>query len=188
MISLLQQISTCERKGSLNESLSERRIRFRVHVAFFDQRFYTCDKQVLWESVGVFFRATSPTSARNSHSLGVRGLVVRCLLFNPEGSCPNRCVCSIFTSIPKQKVSTFFGTMKLPPFSALWDFFENFFNVPKGSSLHFFDIFATERMLKIPKNQTFRRYETLQNSHFLFFFRNFCKVSKVSLQFLVSAS
>ena len=51
---------------------------------------YTCDKQVLWESSGAFFpRDNSLVSSRKSHSSGVLGLVVRCLLFNPEGSCSN---------------------------------------------------------------------------------------------------
>ena len=45
---------------------------------------YTCDKQVLWESAGAFFSARQLVSSRKSHSSGVRGLVVRCLLFNPE--------------------------------------------------------------------------------------------------------
>ena len=47
------------------------------------------DKQVLWERAGAFFRVTTLVSARKSHSSGVRGLVLRCLLFNPEGSCSN---------------------------------------------------------------------------------------------------
>ena len=41
-------------------------------------------KQVLWESAGAFFSARQLVSSRKSHSSGVRGLVVRCLLFNPE--------------------------------------------------------------------------------------------------------
>ena len=50
----------------------------------------------------------------------VQALVVRCLLFNPEGSCSNPCVCAnFFTSIRKQKVLTFFGTMRLPLFGFL---------------------------------------------------------------------
>ena len=54
------------------------------------QSYYTCDKQVLWECAGAFFpRDNSLVSARKSHSSGVRGLAVRFLLFNPEGSCSN---------------------------------------------------------------------------------------------------
>ena len=37
----------------------------------------------------LFPRDNSFVSARKSHSSGVRGLVVRCLLFSPEGSCSN---------------------------------------------------------------------------------------------------
>ena len=81
-----------------------------------DPQYYTCDKQVLWESAGAFFRATT-VSARKSHSSGVRGLVVRCLLFNSEGSCSNPCLCAnFFTSIPKQKVLIFLALRPLPPF------------------------------------------------------------------------
>ena len=98
---------------------------------------YTCDKQVLWESAGAFFfRATALISRGNSHVSRVRGLVVRCLLFNPEVSCSNPWVCAnFFTSIPKQKVLTFFGTMRLFGFVRL--FFRIFFNVPKESSFQF---------------------------------------------------
>ena len=57
---------------------------------------YTCDKQVLWESVGAFFPGdNSLVSSGKSHSSRVRGLVVR-LLFNPEVSCSNPCVCANF--------------------------------------------------------------------------------------------
>ena len=83
-----------------------------------------------------FFRATT-LSRGNSHVSRVRGLVVRCLLFNPEVSCSNPWVCAkFFTSIPKQKVLTFFGTMRLFGFVRL--FFRNFLNVPKESSFQFF--------------------------------------------------
>ena len=55
-----------------------------------------------------FPRDNSLVSARKSHSSGVRGLVVRCLPFNPEGSGSNPCVCAnFFSNIPKQKVLTF---------------------------------------------------------------------------------
>ena len=61
-----------------------------------------------------FPRDNSLISRGNSHVSRVRGLVVRCLLFNPEVSCSNPWVCAnFFTSIPKQKVLTFFGTMRL---------------------------------------------------------------------------
>ena len=110
------------------------------------QYYYTCDKQVLWQSAGAFFpRDNSLISRGNSHVSRVRGLVVRCLLFNPEVSCSNPWVCAnFFTSIPKQKVLTFFGTMRLFGFVRLFfgfvRLFRNFLNVPKESSFHFFDI------------------------------------------------
>ena len=86
---------------------------------------YTCDKQLLWESAGAFPRDNSLISRGNSHVSRVRGLVVRCLLFNPEVSCSNPWVCAnFFTSSPKQKVLTFFGTMRLFGFVRL--FFEIF--------------------------------------------------------------
>ena len=83
-------------------------------------------------------------SRGNSHVSRVRGLVVRCLLFNPEVSCSNPWVCAnFFTSIPKHKVLTFFGTMRLFGFVRLFFgfvrlFFRNFLNVPKESSFQFF--------------------------------------------------
>ena len=109
--------------------------------------FYTCDKQVLWESAGAFFfRATTLISRGNSHVSRVRGLVVRCLLFNPEVSCSNPWVCAnFFTSIPKQKVLTFFGTMRLFSFVRFFFgfvrlFFEIFLMSPKSPPFNFFDI------------------------------------------------
>ena len=125
----------------------------------------------------LFFRATTLISRGKSHISPVRGLVVRCLLFNSEVSCSNPWVCAcLFTSIPKQTVLTFFGTMRLFGFVRL--FFRNFFNVPKESSFQFFfRYFATERMVKIPKGpffQNFRHHETaIKISHFLSFFRKF---------------
>ena len=108
------------------------------YLCFRTPSYYTCDKQVLWESAGAFFpRDNSLISRGNSHVSRVRGLVVRCLLFNPEVSCSNPWVCAnFFTRIPKQKVLTFFGTMRLFGFVRL--FFRNFLNVPKESSFQFF--------------------------------------------------
>ena len=108
------------------------------------ETFYTCDKQVFWESAGAFFpHDNSLVSPRNSDSSSVRGLAVICLIFNAEGSCLKRCLCAkFFTSNPKHKVSTFFGTMR-PPFSALWHFFFQKFQCPH---CEFFSIF-----FKVPK-------------------------------------
>ena len=97
-----------------------------VRTIFRNSSDYTCDKQVLWESAGAFFpRDNSLISRGNSHVSRVRGLVVRCLPFNPEVSCSDAWVCAnFFTSILKQKVLTFFGTMRLFGFVRL--FFEIF--------------------------------------------------------------
>ena len=90
-----------------------------------------------------FPRDISLISRGNSHVSRVRGLVVRCLLFNPEVTCSNPWVCAdFFASIPKQKVLTFFGTMRLfgfaRLFSALWDFFSKFFKCPQRVLLSIF--------------------------------------------------
>ena len=113
-----------------------------IHFEYLN--FYTCDKQVLWESAGAFFpRDNSLISRGNSHVSRVRGLVVRCLLFNPEVSCSNPWVCAnFFTSIPKQKVLTFrhYETFRLcETFFRLCEtfFFKNFLMSPKRPPFNF---------------------------------------------------
>ena len=62
----------------------------------------------------LFFRATTLVSTRKSHSSGVRGLVVRCLLFNPQGSCSNSGVwANFFYKYSDAEGCHFFGTMRL---------------------------------------------------------------------------
>ena len=86
-----------------------------------------------------FPRDNSLISRGNSHVSRVRGLVVRCLLFNPEVSCSNPWLCaSFFTSIPKQKVLTFIGTMRLFGFVRL---FFGFVRLFFGFVRLFFEIF-----------------------------------------------
>ena len=120
-------------------------------------------------------RDNSLISRGKSHISRVRGLVVRCLLFNLEVSCSNRWVCAyFFTSIPNQKVLTFFGSMKLFGYVL----FAIFKMSPKSPSFNFL-IFCNRANVKNPKGslfQNFRHYETVQNSHFLFF-RKFFKDS-----------
>ena len=112
--------------------------------------------------------------ARNSRSSSFRGVGVRCLLFNSEGSCSNPCLCAnFFHKYSGAECFHFFDTMRLPPFRLCETFFRKFFNVPKESSLHFVRYFATERMLKNPKGslfQIFLHYETVKISHFFEFF------------------
>ena len=110
-----------------------------------------------------FPRDNSLISRGNSHVSRVRGLVVRCLLFNPEVSCSNPWVCAnFFSSIPKQKVLTFFGTMRLFGFVRLFFgfvrlFFRNFLNVPKESSFQFFLIFCKRTNVKKSQRVPFFR-------------------------------
>ena len=59
-----------------------------------------------------FPRDNSVISAGKSHSSGVRGLVVRCLLLNPEVSCSNRCVCLPF-HVRYDETLPIFGSVKL---------------------------------------------------------------------------
>ena len=126
---------------------------------------------------GCFFfpRDNSLISRGNSHVSRVRGLVVRCLLFNPEVLCSNPWVCANFwTTIPKHKFLTFFGTMRLfgfvrlffeifqmspksPPFNFL--IFCNRKNVKKSQRVPpFFTIFGTMRLFKILIFVFFRKF------------------------------
>ena len=95
--------------------------------------FFTLAISKCYGKVRVLFfpRDNSLISRGNSHVSRVRGLVVRCLLFNPEVSCSNPWVCAnFFTSIPKQKVLTFFGTMRLFGFVRLFfGFVRLFFDI-----------------------------------------------------------
>ena len=91
-----------------------------------------------------FLRDNSFISRGKSHISRVRGLVVRCLLFNPEVSCSDPWVCAYFlTSIPKQKVLFFrhygllnvLGTMQLTGDHQKYFRFFFQFSVFKGFSL-----------------------------------------------------
>ena len=94
-----------------------------------------------------FFRATTLSfHAASRHISRGRGLVVRCLLFNPEVSCSNPWVCAyFFTSFPKQKVLTFFGTIRLFGFVRL---FSKFFKCPQRVFLSFFLKFCNRMDVK----------------------------------------
>ena len=91
-----------------------------------------------------FPRDNSPVSDRKSHNSDFFGLAVRCLLFNPEGPGSNPCLCANFLNkIFEAEDSHFFRqyeTPPLPPFRLFETYFRKFFNAPKGSFLHFFDI------------------------------------------------
>ena len=131
---------------------------------------------MLWESAGAFFpRDNSLISRGNSHVSRVRGLVVRCLLFNPEVSCSNPWVCAnFFYKYSEAEGSDFFRhyeTFRLCEtfFRLCETFFRNFLNVPKESSFQFFDILQQNECYKILKGpffQNFQHYETVQISNF----------------------
>ena len=118
---------------------------------------------------GCFFfpRDNSLISRGNSHVSRVRGLVVRCLLFNPEVSCSNPWVsANFFYKYSEAEGSDFFRhyeTFRLCEtfFRLCETFFRNFLNVPKESSFQFFWYFARERMLKNPKGSLFSEFSAL---------------------------
>ena len=131
---------------------------------------------------GCFFpRDNSFVSARKSHSLGVRGLVVmlafqlRGFVFEPVS------MRQFFYKYSEAEGSHFFGTMRLLPFSALSDFFRKFFNVLKGSSLQFVLIFCNRTNVKksqrVPSFRFFGTMRLLKIFIFCVFFRKFFKDS-----------
>ena len=67
----------------------------------FEQYIITLSMSKCYGKMQVLFLPgdNSLVSARKSHSSGARGLVARCLLFNPEGSCSNPCVCVNFLQV-----------------------------------------------------------------------------------------
>ena len=134
---------------------------------------------------GRFFPGDSSLVSRGkSHSSRVRGLVVRCLLFNREVSCSNPCVCAFFTSIPKQKVLTFFDTMRLPLFCLCETFFQKLHqSVLPSICLIFCSRTNVRKSQRVPLSDfsTLRLFKFL--IFLLFFFENFLKDSKRSLQF-----
>ena len=101
----------------------------------------------------LFFRATTLVSTRKSHSSGVRGLVVRCLLFNPQGPCSNSGVwANFFLQVFRRRRLSLFRHNETPPFFRLCEtFFRKFFIVLKGSSLQFVLIFCNRTNVKNAK-------------------------------------
>ena len=144
---------------------------------------------MLWESAGAFFpRDNSLVLARKWHSSGVRGLVVRCLLFNPEGSYWDRCVCANFLQAFRSRRFSLFRHYETPPFFRLCEtFFRNFFNVLKGSSLQFVLIFCNRTNVKksqrVPSFRFFGTMRLLKIIIFCFFSKIFRRLQWVPLQF-----
>ena len=119
---------------------------------------------MLWESARAFFPGdNSLVSARKSHSPGVRGLVVRCLLFNPECSCSNPCVCANFLQVFRSRRFTFFGTETPIPFRLCETFFfESFLMFSKSSPFNLLHILQQNECWKIPKGPLFSDFSALR--------------------------
>ena len=127
--------------------------KFSSEIAIFTLAISKCYGKV---RVLFFPRDNSLISRGNSHVSRVRGLVVRCLLFNPEVSCSNPWVCAnFFTSIPKQKVLTFFGTMRL------FGFFSKYFKCPQRVLLSIFLIFRKRTNVKKSQRVPFSEFSAL---------------------------
>ena len=138
--------------------------------------FYTCDKQVLWESAGAFFpRDNSLISRGNSHVSRVRGLVVRCLPSNPEVSCSNPWVCAnFFYKYSEAEGSDFFRHYET---FRLCYFFSKFFKCPQRVLLSIFLIFCKRTNVK--KSQRvpfFRIFGTMRLFKILIFFQKFLRL------------
>ena len=129
-----------------------------------------------------FLRATTLVAARKSQSSGVRGLVVWCLLFNPEGSCSNPWVCAIFLQVFRSRRFTFSVLWDSPFFRLCETFFRKFFYVLKRSSLQFVLIFCNRTNFK--KSQrvpSFRFFGTMRLLKILIFcFLKIFQVKKIS--------
>ena len=132
---------------------------------------------MLWESAGAFFpRDNSLISRGNSHVSRVRGLVVRCLLFNPEVSCTNPWVCAnFFYKYSEAESSHIFWHYET--FRLCGTFFRNFLNVPKESSFQFFLIFCNrtnvKKSQKVPLFPEFLALWDCSKFSFLLFFKFF---------------
>ena len=123
--------------------------------------FYTCDKQVLWESASFFPRDNSLISDRKSHNSDFFGLAVRCLCAN------------FFTSFSKQKFLFFFDNMRLPPFGFLRLIFENFLMSPKGPPFIFLIFCNRTNVKKFQRVSSFRFFGTMRLLKIRIFFENF---------------
>ena len=135
---------------------------------------------MLWErSAGAFFSARQLSHFTRQLARFTRSWSSgKMLAFQPKGFVfePARGYALICLQVfRKQKVLTFFGTLRLFGFVRLFFgfvrlFFRNFLNVPKESSFHFFLIFCKRTNVKksqrVPFFRIFGHYETFQNSIF----------------------
>ena len=122
----------------------------------------------------LFFRATILISRGKSHISRVRGLMVRCSLFNPEVSCSNPWVCAYF--FYKFSESEGFHFFRHYQTFRLCDFFLKFFKCPQRVLLSiFFDILQQNECLKSQRVPFFRIFGTTR----LFKILSFCFFSKI---------
>ena len=121
----------------------------------------------------LFFRATTLIPRGNSHVSRVRGLVVRCLLFNPEVSCSNPWVCAnFFYKYSEAEGSDFFRhyeTFRLCEiffrlcetfFRLCETFFAKFFKCPQRV-LSIFLIFCKRTNVKKSRRSLFSEFSAL---------------------------
>ena len=141
-----------------------------------------------------FFRATTLISRGNSHVSRVRGLVVRCLLFNPEVSCSNPWVCAnFFYKYSEAEGSYFFRhyeTFRLCEtfFRLCETFFRNFLMSPKSPPFNFFLIFCKRtNVKKFQRVPFFRLVGTMRLFKFLIFSQKFFRLPYFQ-KFLMSQS
>ena len=130
---------------------------------------------------GCFFfpRDNSLISRGNSHVSRVRGLVVRCLLFNPEVSCSNPWVCANFLQVFRSRRFWLFSALSdfsalRDFFSALWDFFfEIFLMSPKSPPFNFLIFCKRTNVKKSQRVPFFRIFGTMRLFKILIFFKHF---------------
>ena len=130
---------------------------------------------------GCFFfpRDNSLISRGNSHVSRVRGLVVRCLLFNPKVSCSNPWVCAnFFYKYSEAEGSDFFRhyeTFRLcETFFGFVSFFSKFFKCPQRVLLSIFLIFCKRTNVKKSQRVPFLRiFGTMRLFKILIFLKNF---------------
>ena len=107
-----------------------------------------------------FPRDNSLISRGNSQVSRVRGLVVRCLLFNPEVSCSNPWVCAnFFYKYSEAEGSDFFRHYET--FRLCETFFSKFFKCPQRVLLSIFLIFCKRTNVKKSQRVPFSHFSAL---------------------------
>ena len=121
-------------------------------------------------------------SCGNSHVPRVRGLVVRCLLFNPEVSCSNPWVCAnFFYKYSEAEGSDFFRhyeTFRLCEtfFGFVRLFFKFFLRCPQRVLLSIFLFCKRTNVKESQRVPFFRIFGTMRLFKILFFFKKFFRL------------